>query len=679
MSLIVPRTVTVVDGKRNRSDRLGQFRRARGYVLLGDPGAGKSTAFQSEVKVEPNRNALVPARSFLGRSLEHHPEWNAKTLFIDGLDEVRAGRADARRPLDLIIERLERLGSPDFRISCRASDWLGRTDLNGLVEAAGYENVQVLRLEPLSDAPIHRILADLGAPDSAKFVAEARSRGLEAMLDNPLLLGLLVKATYEDEWPDNRLETMELACQKLATEWNEEHRVAQQFASRLPVDRCLNAAGHLSALLLLSDRERVSLVGSEDLDTLHPEDISDGDQPAILRALKSNLFAARMDGSLVPVHRHLEEFLAARFLHRRISEGPGVPASRIFALMTGEDGVVVTELRGLSAWLAAFDRDSRLALLETDPIGTALYGDVSAFQRDELERLFHALAERHDEIQPWFWSAVALKSLIRRDSSDLLGRYLSEANRSEGRQAVISLLLHALSSAEGAHPCLDGLERTVRDGTWQPWVRRFALHALIFHSGDQEALIALLDALREGEVQEESRDLQGILLDRLYPVYIGPRQIWDYCEPLGPYARGGPWFEFWVLRMLKNTGEQDVVPLLQSLADRGMAFRKRFLDDQLHTVVHDLVLRVLSDVGEKTDTATVYDWLEVIDFQEFHGAHAWRARSRGVSRWLADHPAIQERLAIEGLNRLWAGDHPRVVGKSDHADDRRIRAMQIRG
>ena len=178
MSLIVPRTVTVVDGERNRSYRLAQFRRAEGYVLLGDPGAGKSTAFQTEVGVAPDNNAFVTARSFVGLSLEHHPEWKSKTLFIDGLDEVRAARADAQRPLDLILERLELLGSPDFRISCRAADWLGRSDVKGITAAAGYESVQVLRLEPLSDAPILKMLADLGVLEPTAFVAEARACGL---------------------------------------------------------------------------------------------------------------------------------------------------------------------------------------------------------------------------------------------------------------------------------------------------------------------------------------------------------------------------------------------------------------------------------------------------------------------------------------------------------------------
>jgi len=168
------------------------------------------------------------------------------------------------------------------------------------------------------------------------------------------------------------------------------------------------------------------------------------------------------------------------------------------------------------------------------------------------------------------------------------------------------------------------------------------------------------------------------LLDCLYPVWVGPRQVWDYWEPLGLYASGGTWSTFWYFRLLKNTGTRDAVQLLQSLADRGMAFWKRFLDDRLHAIVQDLVLRVLSDVGEQTATATVYDWLEVINFQESDAAHARHVSYREVSKWIADHPALQMRLAIEGLNRLWADDRPRAPDDSGDADDRGYRAWQIR-
>ena len=229
MSLIVPRSVTVVDGGGSRSAPLTGFRSERAYVLLGDPGAGKTEAFKLESRAVPG-SSLVPARHFISRSLDRHPEWKAETLFIDGLDEVRAGRPDARRPMDLILERLERLGSPNFRLSCRAADWLGRNDLQEIVSTAGYGDVRVLHLEPLRHEDILRIFADLGVPDPRGFLGEARDRGLEGLLGNPHSLGLLVKAVGADEWPRDRRTTFEMACRTLARERNDQHRAVQRSA-----------------------------------------------------------------------------------------------------------------------------------------------------------------------------------------------------------------------------------------------------------------------------------------------------------------------------------------------------------------------------------------------------------------------------------------------------------------
>lgn len=667
MRLVVPRTVTVVEPGAAaetdlRSASLTDFRSARAYVLLGDPGAGKSTAFEAEADSDPD-SVLVTARRFIASTPERHPEWMAGTLFIDGLDEVRAGRPDARRPLDEILQRLEQLGSPSFRLSCRAADWLGRNDLDEIVARTGYEHARLLQLEPLSDGPARKILADSDVQDPNRFMAKARDRGLEAMLDNPLLLRLLVKATQDDQWPDNRLGTVDLACRKLARERNHHHRAAHRSAPRPPVDRIIDAAGHLSALLLLSDKEYVSLDEFEDPEALCPEDVPDGDQPAILRALTSNLFADRSDGCFVPVHRQLAEFLAARFLHGRVTSEPGVPASRIFALTTGEDGVVVTQLRGLSAWLAAFDEDSRRHLIETDPVGTALYGDVSAFHRDELEDLLRALAKRREEIRPWFWTPVALRSLIRRDSLRVLDRYLSEEDRSEQTQAVAGLLLRALSHAKRSRPCPDSVEGAVRDPTWQPWVRQYALNALIRHSGDRRArpLIALLGDLRRGKVRDDDRELQGVLLNNLYPAQVGPARIWDYWQPHSVYSGGARFNEFWHHHLGKGTGTRDAVTLLRSLAERGPRFRKRFLDEhRLLRVVEELLHRVLSAVGERTATETVYDWLEAINFLEPLPGPARRKSQVGLSRWIAERPELQKNLALEGLYRLWDPDPPRA-------------------
>ena len=62
--LIVPRTVTVVDGERSGSAPLAEFRSDRAYVLLGDPGAGKTEAFRAECEKHADGERSSPRDGF---------------------------------------------------------------------------------------------------------------------------------------------------------------------------------------------------------------------------------------------------------------------------------------------------------------------------------------------------------------------------------------------------------------------------------------------------------------------------------------------------------------------------------------------------------------------------------------------------------------------------------------
>ena len=152
-------------------DPLDAFRTVPAYVLLGDPGSGKSTSFEAERDALGDDACLVTARDFLALEPDAHPEWRGKTLFIDGFDEVRAGGGDARTPLDVPTRPPRcawKAALPP--VVPREADWLGANDRVHLARVSADARVTVLRLDPLDDDSAVRILR---GPSASR-----RSRGI---------------------------------------------------------------------------------------------------------------------------------------------------------------------------------------------------------------------------------------------------------------------------------------------------------------------------------------------------------------------------------------------------------------------------------------------------------------------------------------------------------------------
>ena len=229
-------------------------------MLLGDPGAGKTTAFETECEEFGEKACLITARDFLTFDPQSHPEWRDKTLFIDGLDETRVGANDARTPFDQIRGRLDALGKPHFRLSCREADWLGANDQKHLESVSPDSKVTVLRLNPLTDSDIADIL---NSDDADSFIAAAEEQGVEGLLANPQTLKMLA-GVVGDDWPKSRKETFERACGQMIREHNEEHRASQESNGPPAPDQLLDAAGRLCAVQLISGAAGYTLRGQPD-------------------------------------------------------------------------------------------------------------------------------------------------------------------------------------------------------------------------------------------------------------------------------------------------------------------------------------------------------------------------------------------------------------------------------
>ena len=201
------------------------------------------------------------------------------------------------------------------------------------------------------------------------------------------------------------------------------------------------------------------------------------DSPEALRsALFTKLFKATSNNRFTPIHRHVAEFLGARHLARVIQDR--LPARRVVSMMAGEDGVVVTEMRGLSAWLAAHSRDARSDLIERDPIGVGLYGDIGEFSLEEKRALLESLKREGIRLGSLWQSAPAFGPLATTGMELVIKEVLEGRDRSSDHQAFTDFVLRVLGERAGL-PSLSGiLLEIARDETRWPRVNTSAPQCL---------------------------------------------------------------------------------------------------------------------------------------------------------------------------------------------------------
>lgn len=657
----VPRTCTEISpgGQTTRaqdqvSRPLRDFRSEPAYVLLGDPGAGKSTAFHAECEELGEEAVLVSARNFLALDV-NRPEWRGRTIFIDGLDEIRAGQPDARSSLDDIRGRLDSLGRPPMRISCRDADWLGANDQQHLADVSPNSQVKVLRLDPLVESDVDHILkADPTINDAHDFKEQARSRNLEGLLFNPQTLGLLTEAVARDGvWPESRLETFEKACQYSARDSNQEHRIQKQQSSPT-LAQTLDAAGRLCAIQLISGAAGYSfdLDGAND-DYPWPEDW-DGESPVFWhQALSTKLFKADTghSGRSTPVHRHIAEFLAARHLGQLIRDG--LPASRVVSLIIGEDGAVVSEFRGLSAWLAAQCQDVRNDLIERDPIGVGLYGDIRDFTANEKHQLLKSL---NREVEYVSFHTEVFAALASSEMETTLRDQLTDPCRDRDHQIVIDFLLGILRhgvSLPGLWPVLLGI---VRDDSWWPRITHSALRSFIDNSEGNEhvhtrdnQLLQLMEDIDNDRVSDPHGELLGMLLDVLYPDHVTPSKIWNYLTETVPRSLLGANWLFWKARLLEKSTDDDIIELLDQLYLRLPDIRN-VLDCRNMLDIHaDCLAKILPREGTTISTKRLYNWVSIREGLSL--SERDDKSNIEVRTWLEANPEVQKEMFLEGLSR----------------------------
>ena len=629
----------------DESHTLSDYRESDAYVLLGAPGAGKTTEFRHEA--EHAGGHYVTARDFL--TFEDRPEWRDTTLFIDGLDETRAGSPDGRTPLDGIRRRLDALGHPRFRLSCRDADWFGDNDRTHLETVSGDGRVRALRLDPLSDDGIRALLGHhAGVENVAEFIAGVRERGIDSLLANPQNLQMLADAVAGGAWPATRTETFDLACEKLVRETNAEHRIATR--SDLPASDLLDAAGRVCALQLICDLKGAALIDTAADDDFPALDRFGADMAALRRVLPHRLFERARHGQRAPVHRNVAEFLGARHLAGLVSD-LNLPVRRVLALLAGEDGGIVAPLRGLAAWLAAHCPAVRWELIERDPEGVAAYGDPSVFTPDEKRGLLERLRAMHLSL-----SAGRFMALATPDMAPLFRNWLTVSASGNGVGNFADFLLCVLANAPPLPELRDVFLDLAMDEGRPPGTRQWAglclaEGALARPDRFRDVVRRLLGGLRDGSVRDDDRNIMGMLLHYLYPEFIEPEEVFDYLcteaddtDPVSVTISG--YERFWRYDLPRATRPEDAAVVLDRLADIVDRSERWKLTGELPApvpgrTVGALVKMALARTDEQ-ETRRTLRWLQLADADGVDSE-----ASQAICEWVEAKPARYKELLRE--------------------------------
>jgi hypothetical protein len=639
---------------------LEELRHLAAWALLGEPGAGKSKAFEQEAH-ETDGHCISIAK-FLSDDPE--PVWQDKTLYLDGLDETRASGGDTSILLK-VRAHLRKLGKPKFRIACRAADWFGSTDSQAIGDASPDGQLAVFTLEPLNDSEIREILRqNHGISDPDSFMDKARERGIDGLLHNPQTLRLLAESIHDGHWPNTRQETFELACKKLAEEDSPEHR-HQRRDQAISVERLMAAAGQLCAALLLSDKTGLALdAATADSQLPQIEELLPSDLSAAQLAVRRKLFVPSPDGEerVIPSHRSVAEFLAARWLAKQIDEG-GLPLRRVLNLFMGRDERTVSGLRGLYGWLALHCRAARQRLIEADPVTVVVYGDVKPMPPEDKRKILAGLQQEAKQHLSFRWdipSATPFGALAQPELAAEFSAALSAQERDDASQSFSDCVLDILNEGEPIPELAATIKTVVMDDSRWGRIRRHALGAWLKQSPPIEETIALLESINDQRITDSDDDLAGQLLSELYPEHIAPETLLRYLHAPKKREYIGNHSMFWGYELARIAPDSHLPILLDQLAARTDLDVSDEIDFSFdcRRMLGGLLSRGIEVHGDAISDERLFSWLG-IGADQYGKNRREKEHQEAIANWLGKRPERYKAVLALCYTRCEGSEHVR--------------------
>jgi len=417
------------------------------------------------------------------------------TAYLDALDEYRSGDSGKDKLLRL-ANAISESNIRRWRLTCRAEDWRVTADINAMRRAANNGPITIAHLLPLNEDEAQLVLASLGEADPEKFTDEARGRGADAFLENPLSLKLLHSVVVSNGvWPSSRFELFHTATRALAHEYDPERATDP----RPGADEVIEAASALCFYILASGAKALWRSNSLPPNPLENEYVITHSLGLESRFIEAALDIALFRGeghAFVPFHRTVAEFLAAKFLARRVigaGDLPAIPLRRATALITGNDQRAPSELRGLYAWFAAHlqeegDPGGAQRLIRCDAATVLAYGDAAAFDTAGRKEILYHL----DQDDPFFLTSQNDTTVFGGLADDGLANDFVKILDADVRSHLQVTVLQALAEGPPVWKMSEKLREIALSDARPLWMREKATQVLILKAADRNMVLRRL-------------------------------------------------------------------------------------------------------------------------------------------------------------------------------------------
>lgn len=518
--------------------RTGELGKDRCLVLLGEPGAGKSTAIAEtaraaadEVPVVSINLASYGSEDRLVREVFNDPDivtWTVGSgpllLVLDSLDEVRArvphvGAVIADRVRQLPYDRLF------LRIACRTADWPAGLE-QSLKELFG--TVAVFEILPLRRVDVS-VIASAWC-DSARFLDEVVKAGAGPLAARPLTLRFLARGFGRSgRLPERGAGLYAAGVRHLCEEQNS-GRLDAGLGGPLHVDQRVAVARRIAAATVFGGLAAIWTGPDVDADGEETavSHLAGGFEPTlsgtvevtipmVLEAMRTGLFTGRGGQSLGWAHATFADFLAAEWIVANLS------AEQSRALLLGPDGRCWPQTRLTAAWTVAIASDRFGFLVLADP--AAFQGEVELpgdrLRAKVVDGLF-LIAGRLIE-ERWKRSYEAL---THGDIVEQIRPHLHDGDDDRRRLAI------QLADECAAIELREDLVTIAIDMTAEPQNRLAAGWALT-RLPDQHRTEALrplaTDAVARGE--DPADDLKGVALLASWPHAMSNAEVFTVLTP----------------------------------------------------------------------------------------------------------------------------------------------------